>query len=129
MPLIPATICSTGSTTSSSRPGRYRPLVTMTTASSLNNTIRGLRASVRIASRTAGVKIAAAGARLVGVRVDDLESAHGAVQQFALGEDSDSVRALEQVIDRIGARFGEGAAQAGSLIRPRASTTTTRELS
>ena len=83
------------------------------------------------AARTlfAGVKIAAAGARLVGVRVDDLESAHGAVQQFALGEDSDSVRALEQVIDRIGARFGEGAAQAGSLIRPRASTTTTRELS
>ena len=77
----------------------------------------------------AGVKISSAGARLIGVRVDDLESAHGAVQQFALGEDSDSVRTLEQVIDQIGARFGEGAAQAGSLIRPRASTTATRELS
>jgi DNA polymerase-4 len=54
--------------------------------------------------------------RLVGVRLEGLQAAQGAVRQLALGEAEDGWRDAEVAADAVIARFGRGAVRPASLL-------------
>lgn len=55
--------------------------------------------------------------RLVGVRVEGIEPAEHAHRQLTLGEEDTGWRDVEQVMDRVTARFGPGAIQSAVLAK------------
>ena len=55
--------------------------------------------------------------RLVGVRVEGIESVEQAHRQLALGEEDTGWRDVERVMDRVTARFGPGAIQSAVLAK------------